>query len=318
MLIQGTNGDDKGLNLLVGTNGADTINGLEGSDWLYGLGSNDILVGGLGNDWIDGGGGNDTVSYLYSSSGVTVRLDLSAHVVDSFDDDTLVNVEAVWGSNHDDFLMGTSTADVLVGWAGDDLILGHAGADTISGGAGIDYASYGNSAVGVNINLATGTASGGDATGDKLSGIEVLLGSDYGDTLVGNGAANQLWGYGGNDTLRGGAGGDQIDGGLDKDILWGGKGADTFLYTYSQPQNSTESADVIKDFSEAQGDVIAFTPHKDTDFIGDAAFSAPGQLRVTHSGGDTFVAYNATGNSIAEFWIRLEGDHSLEANDFLL
>ena len=115
--------------------------------------------------------------------------------------------------------------------AGDDLIDGHAGADTISGGAGIDYASYANSAVGVNVNLATGAASGGDATGDQLSGIEVLLGSDYGDTLVGNGAANQLWGYGGNDTLRGGAGDDLIDGGAGKDTLWGGTAADTFLFS---------------------------------------------------------------------------------------
>jgi hypothetical protein len=39
-----------------------------------------------------------------------------------------------------------------------------------------DYARYDASAEGVNIDLAKGTATGGDATGDKLTNIEGLVG----------------------------------------------------------------------------------------------------------------------------------------------
>jgi Ca2+-binding RTX toxin-like protein len=43
---------------------------------------------------------------------------------------------------------------------------------------------------------------------DQLTGIENLTGSDYADTLVGNGGDNVLRGQGGADSLSGGAGHD--------------------------------------------------------------------------------------------------------------
>jgi Ca2+-binding RTX toxin-like protein len=53
----------------------------------------------------------------------------------------------------------------------------------------------------VNVSLATGSASGGDAQGDALSNIENVTGSSFADTIEGNGGNNVLKGGSGNDTL---------------------------------------------------------------------------------------------------------------------
>jgi Ca2+-binding RTX toxin-like protein len=57
----------------------------------------------------------------------------------------------------------------------------------------------------VRIDLGRGTASGGHATGDRLSFILKLVGSDFDDTLIGDGLANWLEGGAGADILDGGA-----------------------------------------------------------------------------------------------------------------
>ena len=60
----------------------------------------------------------------------------------------------------------------------------------------------------MTVNLGAGTASGGDAAGDTLSGIENVIGSAQADTLTGDGGDNVLEGDAGNDSLDGGAGDD--------------------------------------------------------------------------------------------------------------
>ena len=103
---------------------------------------------------------------------------------------------------------------------------GGAGADALDGGAGIDTADYSGSAVGVSVNLASGTGSGGDAAGDTLSLIEAVTGSGFADVLTGDAGANALYGGAGNDTLAGGAGADALYGGTGDDSLTGGDGND--------------------------------------------------------------------------------------------
>ena len=76
------------------------------------------------------------------------------------------------GGDFNDTLSGLGGDDTLDGGAGADTIIGGAGGDTIDGGIGSDTASYALSAAGVTVNLGAGTASGGDAAGDTLSGIE--------------------------------------------------------------------------------------------------------------------------------------------------
>ena len=152
-----------------------------------------------------------------------------------------------------DSLRGGTGNDTLQGGSGSDTLEGGVGADRLEGGSGMDYADYRNSGEAVNINLSTGAASGGEATGDSFSGIDGVYGSDHDDTIIGfdhsssdpadtytnvfhGGAGNDymdgaggndsLYGDEGTDTLLGGAGEDTLFGGADGDSLIGGTGAD--------------------------------------------------------------------------------------------
>ena len=81
-------------------------------------------------------------------------------------------------------------------------------ANSLDGGTGEDIASYAGSTAAVNVNLTTGTETGGDAQGDTLLNIEDLLGSGFGDTLTGNAGANVINGGAGADIMRGMGGND--------------------------------------------------------------------------------------------------------------
>ena len=94
----------------------------------------------------------------------------------------------------------------LNGDTGNDLLKGGGGADTLNGGTGSDWASYADFSAGVNVNLQTDTAEGGDAEGDELNSIENLYGSAYTDGLFGGAGVNELVGNGGNDLLMGNLG----------------------------------------------------------------------------------------------------------------
>lgn len=170
-----------------------------------GTGDADLLVGGTGSsaDTLDGGAGNDVLS-------------------------------------------GQAGNDILLGGDGDDVLEGGAGADTLNGGSDTqtqslttdsalrgDTIRYAGSTAGVSINLATRTASGGDAAGDVIvadaagvSRIENVTGSVNADTLTGDSRANVLVGLAGDDTLDGGAGDDVLLGGDGVDIIRGGDGDD--------------------------------------------------------------------------------------------
>ena len=96
---------------------------------------------------------------------------------------------------------GNALDNVVTGNSGNNVLAGLAGADTLDGGLGTDTATYATSTAGVNVSLATGHGSGGDAQGDTLINIENLTGSAFNDTLEGNGGNNVLAGGGGVDTV---------------------------------------------------------------------------------------------------------------------
>ena len=149
--------------------------------------------------------------------------------------DTLTGIIGVVGSNHADHLIGDDVHnnlqggdgdDTLEGGAGGDWLRGDAGADMLIGGAGDDTARYLQSDVGVTVNLATGTAQGGHAEGDTLTGIESIRGSNHADHLTGDDWRNRFYGLDGDDTLDGGAGNDHLEGDAGQDMLVGGAGRD--------------------------------------------------------------------------------------------
>jgi Ca2+-binding RTX toxin-like protein len=189
--------------------------GGSGSDTLVGNAANNTLTGGAGGDVLDGGAGLDAANYAGSDAGVTVNLLAGTALGGHAAGDTFTGIENVIGSTQNDALTGDNGNNMLNGRLGNDTLdggdandalIGGAGADALDGGGGIDTASYADSAAGVTVNLASGLASGGDAKGDTLAGIENLVGSAHPDTLTGNAGHNTLTGGAGGDTLDGGAG----------------------------------------------------------------------------------------------------------------
>ncbi len=253
---------DHSANTLWGYGGNDSIYGNGGDDFIYGQDGNDTLIGQGGADYLDGGAGTDLASFHGSTVGVTINLATGEATGGTATGDTLVSIEELQGSNHNDGLTGDAGANRLLGLAGNDTLEGGSGADVLDGGAGSDIASYQGSSAGVSVDLAAGTASGGDAEGDTLTGIEWLRGSAHDDLLIGGGVAPAvLWGEGGNDSLHGhdtqadelyggdghdylfgngwndylsgGVGNDQLTGGAGADILNGGEGSDFARYDAS-------------------------------------------------------------------------------------
>ena len=171
-----------------------------------------------------GGDGIDTLSCSDDSSGVTVNLFLNkatggfaaGDFIGSFENveggsstDVLTGssgVNTLTGNDGNDFLDGGEDDDVLNGGPGNDTVIGGLGADQLDGGAGIDTLDYRESDAAVSINLGNGTASGGHAAGDIITAFEAILGSDFADTLVGDGNANALEGGANSDIVNGGAG----------------------------------------------------------------------------------------------------------------
>ncbi len=108
-------------------------------------------------------------------------------------------------------LVGTHTGPgyQLTGTAIGDAFAASAGADTIVGNSTNDTVDYSNSTAGVTVNLAVAVqVSGGYASGDSLTGIDNVIGSNLADSLTGNAGANILMGGQGNDALTGGGGND--------------------------------------------------------------------------------------------------------------
>ncbi|MBL9119504.1 MAG: hypothetical protein JNL80_06305 [Phycisphaerae bacterium] len=181
-----------------------------GDDSLVGGDDADTIDGLEGNDTIDGGGGDDVL---------------------------------IGGAGYD-FLIGGEGNDTLDGGADDDYFIGGAGDDVFIGGSGEDMIEFTGSSGAVNVNLATGIASG--EGNDTISGVEHIYGSLFGDTIVGDGENNTLYGLGGNDRIEGGLGDDILLGGNGIDVLVGGAGNDTL--------NGQTGVDTV-DYSGATGAV---------------------------------------------------------------
>ncbi|GJE27980.1 DUF642 domain-containing protein [Methylobacterium organophilum] len=208
-----------GIESVIGSAGADMLIGDAAANLLSGGAGNDTLVGGAGADTLDGGAGRDTADYSASAAGVSV--DLSTGIVGGGDaqGDTLVSIENILGSAFADRLAAGVPGSLLVGGAGDDTLVAGLGADTLDGGSGRDIADYSASSAGVTVDLAAGSASGGDAAGDTLVSIESVVGSAFADRLTAGTTGSLLSGGAGDDTLVAGLGADTLDGGAGRDTV---------------------------------------------------------------------------------------------------
>ena len=147
-------------------------------------------------------------------------------------DDTLtgtLNAETINGLAGNDTIKSGGGNDTLNGGTGDDFVFSGAGNDTLDGGDGYDHLYFTDATAGVSINVATGTATGG-AGSDTFAGFELLFGSSFSDTFVGNDSSVGFLGGEGNDTITGGAGRDHLEGNGGNDTIDGKDGVDAVAY----------------------------------------------------------------------------------------
>jgi Ca2+-binding RTX toxin-like protein len=172
---------------------------------------------------LDGGGADDTVT------GANTPGTLNG----GSDNDRVVGRGTLNGGSGNDTLTGSALADNLRGSSGKDTLDGGFGADDIAGGSGTDTLLYPGRANGINVTIGSGNNNDGgpeDQTGsrrDNVHGdVEVLLGTELNDVLVGDRSSEILFGLGGDDFVVGNIGGDTLLGFDGNDLLIGESGAD--------------------------------------------------------------------------------------------
>ena len=208
--IEGRDGDDvlaggAGNDRLLGGDGNDIITGGNGVDTIFGQAGDDVMTGGAGNDFFFGGEGSDshfgatgidTVSYLASSSGVTLNMETGGSSGDAAGD-SYNSIERIFGSGHDDSLTGGNGDDTILGNGGADYLAGGAGNDSLNGGAGVDSFGYDTSSDAGDVISGFTTNEviyllGGDPAFDTWAEV-MAVGSDA--------AANVIFNFGGGNTL---------------------------------------------------------------------------------------------------------------------
>ncbi len=227
---------------------------------------------------------------------------------DQIGTDTFINANYLRGSGH---------ADTLTGDGGDNFFRGSAGSDTIDGGGGTDRIDHADSPGGINVDLSPASnqvIDDGHGTSDTLISIENVRGSDFDDTITGDGNANQLRGELGNDILDGGAGNDDLRGGGGNDTISGGDGADTL--------NGNDGNDTLNgglDFDTLIGgagdDLFVFENGTGTDTITDFDLGATvlEQIDITDFGFANFAAVTAAATDVGP-----DVHIQLDANDLLI
>ncbi len=168
-----------GFENIVGTYGADEIYGDDGDnvidvrggydDVAMGRGGNDWFIASGGEDTIDGGEGVDTIDFSAFQERIVVGLDwdgsgsnyegITDYVGEAQLNDgsrqTLIDVENVIGTDHNDILFGDGEGNTLTGGEGDDTLSAEdwgrdydslSGVDVLDGGAGEDvlHGGYGD------------------------------------------------------------------------------------------------------------------------------------------------------------------------------
>ena len=190
---------------------------------------------------------------------------------------------------------GNELDNRISGNAGANSLYGYDGNDNLTGGAGADIIDAGNG----------------------------------NDSLAGGTEDDKLYGRAGADVLKGEDGNDWLDGGAGRDVFYGGAGSDNFVFRDGDFAGLTSSTcDQVKDFSQADGDHIRLSlVDADATLSGDQAFTfvgtnafsgTAGELRYEQISGNTYLSGDTNGDGIADFLIRLDGLHSLNASDLVL
>ena len=290
---------------IIGSNFNDWLTGDASDNFIQGGAGDDRLEGGAGNDFyvfgagdgtdtlLDDGGdilfddnNNDYTGATYTFTRPNQGNSEAVTLTVSKDGNTL-NVIKFASDPTSDFKFYTVESDSINQIPAASLVvpprsgsesnpfLATLEADSFPGSIGYDWVSYAGStdtagvATGVSVDLGDNAdpaiVSEAWATGDTLTNINNVIGSEADDTLTGNNVAN---------TLRGGAGADTLTGGGGADTLTGGAGADTASYEFAsygvrvnlyetivQTDFETNSYGFTANNNEAVGDILTEIQH---------------------------------------------------------
>lgn len=295
----GTEGDDKGLYAVFGTNTGDVLNGLGGHDEIYGYAGNDTINGGAGDDTIDGGAGADTVdggtgidtmSYASALAGVRVDMLTPSFSTGDAQGDLLTNIENIRGSAYADRIQGNNAANTISGGQGADNIAGGGGVDKLFGNEGNDTIS----------------GQGGTDLIDGGAGDDMLSGGSSGaDTFVFAGG----WG---NDVIT------DYEANLDildfktngisiSDLTVTQVGADTWIYGPSGESlrllNTLKDKIILQAAPPAVGPVLGLTLSASTIAENSAAGSVVGALQPSTTGTTSGFTYTLLDDAAGRFTI---------------
>ncbi|NVM77439.1 Ca2+-binding RTX toxin-like protein [Duganella sp. SG902] len=244
-------------NLLVGSDGNDTLNGGAGADTLQGgKGDDTYLVDAAGDVIVEGGGeGSDTVQVALAAAGTYT---VGSNVENAIANGTVaINLT---GNDLANALTGNGAANILIGNGGNDTLNGGAGNDSMSGGDGNDV--Y---VVDASGDVVTEAADGGSDTIQTTlatytltaANVEKLAYTGTGNFTGNGGSGNDaINGGNGADTLSGGAGNDTLGGGLGNDSLLGGDGDDL---AYASGGADVVDGGAGQDTVALEGNLAAYT-----------------------------------------------------------
>jgi Ca2+-binding RTX toxin-like protein len=185
------------------TTDATDITGSDGNDTITANAVGSDMAGGPGDDTLKGAAGEDTADFWDSEAGVTV--DLAAGTATGDGNDTLTNIEDVYGSSFNDNITGQDKVD-----------------NYLDAQAGVDWVNYSADFTDLTVDLRADTdpvtpgnqpACSGDLNTecDTLLHFEnAKLGSGD-DTFTGNAFNNVVRPGGGQNSLDGQGGGDTIN-----------------------------------------------------------------------------------------------------------
>jgi Ca2+-binding RTX toxin-like protein len=260
---------------VVGGPGADYLIGRDGNDMLYGMGgAANALQGGKGDDiYIIESSGDSPLEFANEGHDTVLTTLTNYTLRANFEDLRYSGHSAFTGTGNelDNSIQGNTGNDHLFGLAGNDTLAGGGGVNILEGGTGddlyivsnatdtiVELAGAGHDTEQTALNSLTLAANVEDL--NIMNGGGTFNGNDLANVITVLGAASAINGGGGDDTLIGGVGNDRLVGGSGNDTLIGGRGgneltggigADHFVFKTAQ-----DGADLIHDFSRAEGDKI--------------------------------------------------------------